>query len=70
MTLDDFRATLIKLAPGKAAHVPYEIFEGLFPPGVEDDIARGQAYQFAKSCGCGIEHRANACEVLFIKPGS
>jgi hypothetical protein len=70
MTLDEFQLLLTALQPGKAAHVPYDIFEILFPPGAEDDGARSRAYAFAEASGCVIEHRANDREVLFVKPTS
>jgi hypothetical protein len=70
MTLDEFKTTLTDLPAGKAAHVPYEIFQDLFSPGVEDEQAKGQAYAFAKSCGCIIEHRADTREVLFVRPAT
>lgn len=58
---------LSNLASGKAAHLNYEIFEILFPPGVEDDDAKDRAYRFATECGCAIEHRSKSREVLFVK---
>jgi hypothetical protein len=70
MTLDEFKLLLTALQPGKAVHVPYDIFETLFPPGAEDDGARGRAFGFAETNGCVIEHRANDREVLFVKPAS
>jgi hypothetical protein len=70
MTLDEFRLLLTALQPGKAAHVPYDIFETLFPPGAEDDGARGRAYACAEANGCVIEYRANDREILFVKPAS
>jgi hypothetical protein len=68
MTLDEFKLLLTALEPGKAAHVPYDVFETLFPPGADDDGARGRAYAFAEVNGCVIEHRPNDREVLFAKP--
>jgi hypothetical protein len=67
MTLDEFKATLLTLPPGKAAHVPYEIYEMLFPPGEPDEGARGRAYDFARANGCVIENRQKDREVLFVK---
>ena len=51
MDKNDFKQTLIELVPGQFAAVPYEIFEGLFPPGVEDDGAKQSAYTFAMAHG-------------------
>lgn len=68
MTIDEFKTTLADLQPGKAAHVPYEIFEQLFPPGIEDDGAKDRAYKLARASGCVIDHRANSREVLFVRP--
>ncbi len=67
MSPDEFKSTLAGLAPGNAAHVNYEMFEILFPPGVEDDGAKGRAYKLAEKHGCIIEHRARDREVLFVK---
>jgi hypothetical protein len=67
MTLEEFKSTLAGLAPGKAAHVNYEMFEVLFPPGVEDDAAKERARKFAKEHGCAIAHRAHDREVLFVR---
>jgi hypothetical protein len=69
MSLDEFKSMLAGLAPGKAAHVNYEMFDILFPPGVEDDGAKGRAYDLAKEHGCIIEHRARNREVVFVKQG-
>jgi hypothetical protein len=41
--------------------------EGDFPPGVEDDRAKGAAYDFAKASGCVIHHQAHKLAVLFVK---
>jgi hypothetical protein len=70
MTLEEFKTTLAALEVGKAAHVPYEIFADLFPPGGEDDDAKDRAYKLAKECGCIIEHRARSREVLFVRPST
>jgi hypothetical protein len=70
MTLEEFKATLTALPPGKAAHVPYEIYEAFFPPGEPDQGAREAAYNFAKACGCIIDNRAKDREVLFVKPAT
>lgn len=67
MTLGEFQKTLAGLLPGKCAEVPYEIFEQLFPPGIEDDRAKGAAYAFAKASGCVIDHQAHKLAVLFVK---
>ena len=67
MTLEEFKATLTALPPGKAAHVPYEIYEAFFPPGEPDQGAREAAYNFAKACGCIIDNRAKG--VACYDPG-
>jgi hypothetical protein len=67
MSLDEFRLPLTDLRPGKAAHVPYDVFSIMFPPGVEDDGAKVRAYDFAKANGCVVEHRASDQEVLFVR---
>jgi len=68
VTLYQFRITLTELAPGQAAHVPYDIYEKLFPPGEPDQDARARAYEFAKANGCKIDNRTAQREVLFVKP--
>jgi hypothetical protein len=67
MNKNDFKQTLVELVPGQCAAVPYEIFEDLFPPGVEDDGAKQLAYTFAKAHGCVIDHQQHKREVLFVK---
>jgi hypothetical protein len=49
MPLEGFKETCRRLAPGNAAHLNYETFENLSPPGVENDSAKERAYKFAKS---------------------
>jgi hypothetical protein len=68
VTLDEFQTTLKDLAPGQAAHIPYDIYEELFPPGEPDQDARVRAYKFAKANGCKIDNRTAQREVLFVKP--
>jgi hypothetical protein len=67
MKIDDFKQTLNELEPGNCAAVPYEIFDDLFPPGVEDDRAKVAAYAFAKVNGCTIDHRNREKSVYFVK---
>ena len=67
MDKNDFRQTLIELVPGQCDAVPYEIFEDLFPPGVEDDGAKQSAYTFAMAHGCVIDYQPHKREVLFVK---
>jgi hypothetical protein len=67
MDKNDFKKTLVELVPGQCAAVPYEIFEGLFPPGVEDDGAKQSAYTFAMAHGCVIDNQPHKREVLFVK---
>jgi hypothetical protein len=59
----DFKQTLLDLKPGQAATLNYEMFEVVFPPGVEDDRAKDAAYKFAKANGCVIKHHADLREV-------
>src|SRR5689334_5748127 len=47
MTLDDFEKTPCEIEPGQGAHVPYEIFTVLWPPGEVDDHACRAARAFA-----------------------
>jgi hypothetical protein len=47
--------------------VPYEIFEDLFPSGIEDDASKEACYTFAMAYGCVIDHQPHKREVLFVK---
>jgi hypothetical protein len=67
VTIEEFKTTLARLPAREAVGVPYEIFEQLFPPGVEDDGVIGRACDLASSRGCIIVHRAENRDVLFIK---
>jgi hypothetical protein len=66
----DFKQTLLDLKPGQAATLNYEMFEVVFPPGVEDDRAKDAAHKFAKANGCVIKHHADLREVTFVKDES
>jgi hypothetical protein len=68
VTIDEFEGTLRQLVPGQAAHVPYYLYEELFPPGEPDQNSRERAYEFAKANGCIIDNRPKTREVLFVKP--
>jgi hypothetical protein len=50
MDMDEFDAALREVRPGQYADIPYEIFEMLFPPGVQSDDAKGAAYDYERSC--------------------
>ena len=47
MTLNEFENVLKQLTPGQGAHVPYDTYRELFPPGEPDAAARARAYEFA-----------------------
>ena len=68
MTITELENTLRNLKAGQAATLNYEMFELVFPPGVEDDRMKEVVYQFAKSNGCVIDHRPDRREVNFVKP--
>jgi hypothetical protein len=40
MDKSDFKQSLPQLESGQCVVVPYEIFENLFPPGIEDDASK------------------------------
>jgi hypothetical protein len=67
MDKNDFKQTLLQLEPGQCLVVPYEIFEGLFPPGIEDDASKEACYTFAMAYGCVVDHQPHKREVLFVK---
>jgi hypothetical protein len=68
MTLDEFEDVLKQLTPGQGAHVPYDTYRELFPPGEPDATARARAYEFARSHSCQIESHPNERVVVFYKP--
>jgi hypothetical protein len=63
--LEELKATLIGLEPGKAAGLHHEVYAELFPPGEPDERAKKAAYELARSTGCQIENRPEL--VLFVK---
>ena len=65
--LEELKATLIGLQPGKAAGLHHEVYAELFPPGEPDESAKKAACELAKSTGCRIENRPDAQLVLFVK---
>jgi hypothetical protein len=68
MTLDEFEGVLKQLTPGQGAHLAYDIYGQLFPPGEPDEAARARAYDFARSHSCQIENHPNQRVVVFYKP--
>ena len=68
MTLDEFEDVLKQLTPGQGAHVPYDTYRALFPPGEPNATARARAYEFARSHSCQIESHPNERVVVFYKP--
>jgi hypothetical protein len=68
MTLAELETTLKQLRPGEGAHIPYEMFAELFPPGEPDEQARVRAYEFARASSCQIENHFNDQVVVFYKP--
>ena len=68
MTLDEFDHVLKQLTPGQEAHVSYDAYRELFPPGEPDAAARALAYAFARSHSCQIENHPNERVVVFYKP--
>jgi len=67
MTLDEFEDVLKQLTPGQGAHVPYDTYRALFPPGEPNATARARAYEFARSHSCQIESHPNERVVVFYK---
>ena len=67
MTLDDLAAELRDMPKGKYAHIPYEIYEELFPPGEPDQRARAACYDFAEANGCTVENHPQARVVMIVK---
>lgn len=66
-TIDDLKRALAEVKPGFAARVPYEIFEQIFPPGVEDDGSKKAAYDLARAHGLKIDNRPEGAVVYFYK---
>jgi hypothetical protein len=67
MTLDELRATLDRLEPGKMGGISHEVYAVLFPPGQPDEHARTACLAFAKSAGCRIQNNPQHKTVWFIK---
>lgn len=67
MDMDEFDAALREVRPGQYADIPYEIFEMLFPPGVQSDDAKGAAYDYAKARGLRVEHHSELRSVWFVR---
>lgn len=67
MDRQEFETALRSVEPGQFADVPYEVFELLFPPGVQDDNAKAAAYTFARDRGFHIENRPDKGAVWFVK---
>lgn len=65
--MDELILTLNNLAVGQCAVVPYELIDGIFPRGVEDDGAKQAAYSLAKACRCTIENRPDERAIYFVK---
>jgi hypothetical protein len=65
--MDELINSLASLTPGQCASVPYELFEDIFPPGVEHDPAKEAAYHVAKRFNCSIENRPHERAVYFVK---
>jgi hypothetical protein len=68
MTLDEFEGVLRQLQPGQGAHLSYDTYRELFPPGEPDEAARSRAYEFARSHSCQIENHPNERVMVFYKP--
>jgi len=68
MTLDEFEGVLKQLTPGQGAHLAYDAYRELFPPGEPDEAARARAYGFARSHSCQIENHRSERVVVFYKP--
>lgn len=69
MDEEQFETALAEVRPGQYAELPYEIFETLFPPGVQSDDAKDAAYAYAKARGFRIEHRPDLRAVWFVRDG-
>lgn len=67
MSLEELRATLVALAPGKCAGIHHDAYADLFPPGEPDKNARAACYVFARSVGCRIENKPQEKTVWFVK---
>jgi hypothetical protein len=67
MELNNLTKTIQNLKQGQAATINYEMFELVFPPGIEHDGSQVAAYRLAKANGCVIDHQAARREVAFVK---
>jgi hypothetical protein len=67
MSLEELRAILVTLAPGKCAGIHYDVYAELFPPGEPDQNARVACSVFAQSVGCRIENKPEETTLWFVK---
>lgn len=67
VTLDDLTTQLRDMPKGKYAHIPYEIYEQLWPPGEPDQRARAACFDFAKANGCRVENKPEERAVWIVK---
>ena len=54
LTQDVLASYLAEMPAGHVFDLPYEQFEGLFPPGEPDPFARAALRAFANQCGCDL----------------
>jgi hypothetical protein len=66
-TLEQLAEALRQLRPGEAAEMTDDVFETFFPPGINDDAAKGRALAIAWENGCMIDRREEKAAVYFMK---
>lgn len=69
MNPDDLKRHLAEMRPGETFSLPYDIYEGIFPPGEPDPASREACTAMARACGCSVTHDADDQQVRFTKTG-
>lgn len=65
MSPEDLRRHLQEMQSGETFSLPYDIFEGIFPP--EEDGAHEACAKVARGCGCTVEYDDEAQQIRFAK---
>jgi|GEM_PF-3083217 len=67
MKFNELKQHIEGMEAGQYARISYDVFGDLFPPCVEDDRAKENCYNFAKSLGCRVENKPQDEAVWIVK---
>lgn len=67
MNADDLRRHLREMDPKETFSLPYDIYEGIFPPSDPLETSREACAAMARDCGCTVTHDTDAQQVRFTK---